>query len=69
MPRGEARAVMSQNAGQDLHIPPVLQRQRCEGVPDAVGHPDAQALVLQLDVLLSATRNTIPRPQLTELSI
>ena len=29
----EARAVMSQGAGQGLHIHPVLQRERCEGVP------------------------------------
>lgn len=30
----EARAVMSQGAGQGLHIHPVLQRERCEGVPE-----------------------------------
>lgn len=32
----EARAVMSQGAGQGLHIHPVLQRERCEGVPEIV---------------------------------
>ena len=31
---GEARAVMPQGAGQGLHIHPILQRQRCEGVPE-----------------------------------
>lgn len=30
---GEARAVMPQGAGQGLHIHPILERQRCEGVP------------------------------------
>lgn len=30
----EARAVMSQGVGQSLHIYSVLQRQRCEGVPE-----------------------------------
>lgn len=36
---GEARAVMPQGAGQGLHIHSVLQRQRCEGVPEIV-EPD-----------------------------
>lgn len=36
---GEARAVMPQGAGQSLHIHPVLQRQRCEGVPEIM-EPD-----------------------------
>ena len=35
----EARAVMSQGAGQGLHIHPVLQRERCEGVPEVM-EPD-----------------------------
>ena len=35
----EARAVMSQGAGQGLHIHPVLQRERCEGVPEIM-EPD-----------------------------
>ena len=46
LPRGvgvgaesEARAVMSQGAGQGLHIHPVLQRERCEGVPEIM-EPD-----------------------------
>ena len=30
---GEASAVMPQGAGQGLHIHPILERQRCEGVP------------------------------------
>ena len=33
---GEARAVMPQGAGQGLHIHPILERQRCEGVPEIV---------------------------------
>ena len=36
---GEARAVMPQGAGQGLHIHPVLQRERCEGVPEIM-EPD-----------------------------
>ena len=35
----EARAVMSQGAGQGLHIHPVLQRERGEGMPEIV-EPD-----------------------------
>ena len=33
---GEARAVMPQGAGQGLHIHSVLERQRCEGMPEIV---------------------------------
>ena len=33
---GEARAVMSQGARQSLHIYPILQRQRCEGVSEVM---------------------------------
>lgn len=36
---GEARAVMSQGAGQGLHIHPVLQRERGESMPEIV-EPD-----------------------------
>ena len=36
---GEARAVMPQGAGQSLHIHSVLQRQRCEGMPEIM-EPD-----------------------------
>ena len=36
---GEARAVMSQGAGQSLHIHSVLQRQRCESMPEIM-EPD-----------------------------
>ena len=36
---GEARAVMPQGAGQGLHIHPVLQRERGEGMPEIV-EPD-----------------------------
>ena len=32
----EARTVMPQGAGQGLHIHPILERQRCEGVPEIV---------------------------------
>lgn len=35
----EARAVMSQGAGQSLHIHSILQRQRCEGMPEIM-EPD-----------------------------
>ena len=37
--KGESRAVVSQGAGQGLHIHPVLQRERCEGVPEIM-EPD-----------------------------
>lgn len=36
---GEARAVMPQGAGQSLHIHSILQRQRCEGMPEIM-EPD-----------------------------
>ena len=43
---GEARAVVSQGTGQGFHIHPVLQRERCEGVPEIM-EPD----VLRTDSL------------------
>ena len=43
----EARAVMSQGAGQGLHIHPVLQRERCEGVPEIMEPDVPQAVLLQ----------------------
>ena len=36
---GESRAVMPQGVGQSLHIYSVLQRQRCEGMPEIM-EPD-----------------------------
>ena len=44
---GEARAVMPQGAGQGLHIHPILERQRCEGVPEIVESEMFQSGVLQ----------------------
>ena len=37
--KGESRAVVSQGAGQGLHIHAILQRQRCEGVSEIM-EPD-----------------------------
>ena len=49
--KGESRAVVSQGAGQSLHIHPVLQRQRCEGMseimePDMLGTDGFQDLLV-----------------------
>ena len=33
---GESRTVMPQGTGQGLHVHPILQGQRCEGMPEIV---------------------------------
>ena len=49
--KGESRAVVSQGVGQSLHIHPVLQRQRCEGMseimePDMLGTDGLEDLLV-----------------------